>query len=463
MTNLLFFLLFCYFVISFEKNICMDTVKINTKKNLNANNLIELLREEFSSINDTRDANKSIELIDILMSAYAIFSLKHPSLLSFRNQYLEDKENLESIYQIKKVPSDNEMREVIDEIETADIQSIFKIFFKILQRGKELKKYLFMEKYYLVSCDGTEYFQSKKICCKNCMVRNLKNGVTENYHQFYGAAIVHPDIKQVIPLSPEPIIRQDGSKKNDCERNASKRWIANFRKSHPKLSVIIIEDALASNAPHIKELIKHDLRFILGAKESDHKYLFEYISVEKKLGNVIEHTIIEDKKTHIFSFANNVPLNESNKNLLVNFVEYWEVNNKTNKIQHFSWVTDIKIKTGNVYDIMLGGRARWKIENETFNTLKNQGYHFTHNYGHGKKNLSVNLAVIMMLAFLIDQMLELSCNLFQGALKKKGARIRLWENVRSLFNEYLFDSMNQIYEAIIFGHKKSKIEILNSS
>ena len=58
----------------------MDTVKINTKKNLNANNLIELLREEFSSINDTRDANKSIELIDILMSAYAIFSATHVRL-----------------------------------------------------------------------------------------------------------------------------------------------------------------------------------------------------------------------------------------------------------------------------------------------------------------------------------------------------------------------------------------------
>ena len=49
--------------------------------------------------------------------------------------------------------------------------------------------------------------------------------------------------------------------------------------------------------------------------------------------------------------------------------------------------------------LMWGGRARWKIENETFNTLKNQGYHFEHNYGHGYQHLSVVLAMLMLLAF----------------------------------------------------------------
>ncbi len=113
--------------------------------------------------------------------------------------------------------------------------------------------------------------------------------------------------------------------------------------------------------------------------------MFEHVKSEKKLGNVTEYTIIEGDITHIFSYINNVPINKSNEDLLVNFVEYWEINNKTNKTQHFSWLTDFKINKKYVYDIMRGGRARWKIENETFNTLKNQDYHFEHNYGHGKK------------------------------------------------------------------------------
>ena len=88
-------------------------------------------------------------------------------------------------------------------------------------------------------------------------------------------------------------------------------------------------------------------------------------------------------------------------------LEYWAIGDE--KVQHFSWVTDLRVSTRNVYALMRGGRARWKIENETFNTLKNQGYHFEHNYGHGEQNLSGVFATIMMLAFLVDQTQQLCC------------------------------------------------------
>ena len=441
----------------------MSKPSVRIKKKLNVNSLIDLLRSNFGSITDNRDDNRSYTISDVMMSAYAMFSLKLPSLLAFEDSYSNDKQNLQSIYQISKIPSDTQMREVIDCIDSADIQSVFPKVLKRLQRAHELEKFRFMDDYYLVSGDGTEYFKSKKIHCDNCMQRKLKDGSIEYYHQFYGAAIVNPDNKQVIPLAFEPILRQDGNTKNDCERNVSKRFLANFKKAHPRLNAIIIEDSLSSNAPHIKELRKNNFQFILGVKESDHKFLFDYVKEQKKAGKVLEHTVIEKEITHIFSFVNGVPLNKSNQDVIINFLEYWEINNKTGKTQHFSFVTGLKITTKNVYDIMRGGRARWKIENETFNTLKNQDYHFEHNYGHGKKNLSVNLALLMTLAFLIDQVLEISCNLFQGALKKKKRRVRFWESIRELFNLFVFDSMNQIYEAILFGHQKPRIEIQNSS
>jgi hypothetical protein len=66
-----------------------------------------------------------------------------------------------------------------------------------------------------------------------------------------GAAIVHPDFKEVIPLAPEFINKQDGQSKNDCERNAAKRFFEKLRKDHPHLPLIITEDGLSSNAPHI--------------------------------------------------------------------------------------------------------------------------------------------------------------------------------------------------------------------
>jgi len=98
---------------------------------------------------------------------------------------------------------------------------------------------------------------------------------------------------------------------------------------------------------------------------------------------------------------------------LVNVLEYWEID-ANGKVQHFSWITDFVLTPDNVYDIMRGGRARWKIENETFNTLKNQGYCLEHNYGHGEQNLSVVLALLMMLVFLVDQTQQLCCPLFQA-------------------------------------------------
>ena len=112
-----------------------------------------------------------------------------------------------------------------------------------------------------------------------------------------------------------------------------------------------------------------------------------------------------------------MPLNESNPDELVNVLEYWEIH-PDGKVQHFSWITDFLLVPKKVWDIMRGGRARWKIENETFNTLKNQGYHLEHNYGHGEQNLSVVLALLMMLAFLVDQVQQLCCPLFQAAWHK---------------------------------------------
>ncbi len=60
---------------------------------------------------------------------------------------------------------------------------------------------------------------------------------------------------------------------------------------------------------------------------------------------------------------------------------------------------------------MRTGRCRWKVENETFNTLKNQGYNLEHHYGHGKQHLASVLGMLMILMFLVDQIQETSCSL----------------------------------------------------
>ena len=136
----------------------------------------------------------------------------------------------------------------------------------------------------------------------------------------------------------------------------------------------------------------------------------------------------------------------------VNFIEYWEIG--ADSVQHFSWVTDLRVSRRSVFLLTRGGRARWKIENETFNTLKNQGYNFEHNYGHGMDNLSVVFAVVMLLAFLVDQTQQLCCALFRAVWAKMGSKRLLWERLRALFYDYCLDSMRELFEALFDGLEK---------
>ena len=106
-----------------------------------------------------------------------------------------------------------------------------------------------------------------------------------------------------------------------------------------------------------------------------------------------------------------------------------------------------------MYKFMRGARARWKIENETFNTLKNQGYNFGHNYGLGKQHLTEVFVHLVMLAFLINQIQQLCCPLSNAAWKAWKSKRSLWEKVRSKFHEFYIETMEDLYRSLL-DHKQ---------
>jgi Transposase DDE domain len=431
----------------------MATSAPNVRKYLSADALFGLLRSGFADIAEHRPGKPDISLTDALMSAFAMFSLKSPSLLAFDQERTEG--NLQRVYGMERVPCDTAMREILDPVVPECLRPLFKQVFRALQRGKALEEMVFVEGHYLLALDGTGYFSSQQIHCASCLETHHRNGTVTYHHQMLGAALIHPDRREVIPLMPEPIVKQDGSEKNDCERNAAKRLIVKLRQDHPHLKVIVTEDSLSSNAPHIEVLQAHNLHYILGVKEGDHAYLFEQVAAAEQAGRVTydDRDAPATGLRHRFRFVSNVPLNEAHADLRVNFLECWEWDKDT--VQHFSWITSLRVNKGTVYQIMRGGRARWRIENETFNTLKNQGYHFEHNYGHGYQHLSVVFAVLMMLAFLVDQVQQLCCPLFQAVWAKLGSKRRLWERMKALFYDYALASMRQLFEALFYGLQKT--------
>src|SRR6266852_4361785 len=431
----------------------MGLIAPKARKHLSADALFGLLRNGFSKVPDHRSDGSKMTMADALMSGFAMVSLQCPSLLDYDKQRADA--NVKTIYGIQCPPCDSSMREVLDPASPESLRPSFKAAFRQLQRGKALEEMVFFKGCYLLALDGTGYFSSKKIHCQSCLEKHHRDGSTTYSHQMLGAALIHPDRREVIPLMPEPIVKQDGTDKNDCERNAAKRFIVKLRQDHPHLKLIVTEDSLSSNAPHIQVLHDHHLHYLLGVKEGDHAYLFEQVEAAEQAGRVTYYDR-DDPETglrHRFRFVSDVPLNASNADLRVNFLECWEWNQ--DQVQHFSWVTDLRVNKGTAYQLMRGGRARWRIENETFNTLKNQGYHFEHNYGHGYQHLSVVCAVLMMLAFLVDQVQQLCCPLFQAVWAKLGSKRRLWERMRALFYDYALTSMRQLLEALFSGVKKS--------
>ncbi len=417
--------------------------------------LRHVLRPRVKQLPDARQRDGDYTVADAILSALAMFSLKDPSLLAFQNR--RNDENMKNIYRIESVPSDTQMRKILAPLEPDLLRPLFGDVFGELQRGKALEAFVFYQGSYLLSLDGTEYFSSERIHCPCCLQRKHKNGQVTYYHQLLGAAIVHPDHRVVIPFAPEAIVQQDGQTKNDCERNAAKRLLEKIRQEHPRLNLTIVEDGLASNAPHIRLLKELGFHFILGAKPDDHQHLFSAVECASREGRLTTLSWTEPGKDLQAAvqcelrFVNDVPLNQANEDLLVNFLQYTEYDAQGRVLRRFSWVTDFTITRDNAKQLMRGGRSRWKIENETFNTLKNQGYHLEHNYGHGEQHLSVVFAMLMMLAFLLDQVQALCCPQFQ-AVRAKFSSLRLvWDHVRSHFRHFAFASMEHLYDVIISG------------
>lgn len=420
-----------------RKHLSADGLHKAVINSLHKEKLVECKRSEFS-------------WKDCVMSGLAVFGLKFQSLLKFEENKNDKviRGNLKNLYHVTKAPSDTCLRERLDDLMPSNLRRPFRTIFAFLQRGKVLERFLYLNKYYLVSIDGTGQYSSSTVHCKNCCEKHHRDGEVTYYHQMLGAAIVHPDERVVIPLAPEPIVKGDGANKNDCERNAAKRMLADFRREHPHLNAIIIEDGLASNQPHLAYLDSLNLQYVIGVKSGDHAFLFDWIKHTKAGELVINNNHIK----HTFRYINDVPLNDKNFDYRVNVLEYWE-EKPDGKKQYFSWVTSFVITNDNAFALMRAGRARWKIENETFNTLKNGGYNFEHNYGHGNNNLCSIMSMLMVLAFLIDQVQFLCCKLRQQVKEKCGAWYSVFEDVRARFQIAIWDSWAQLYKTLIDPRK----------
>ena len=426
---------------------------MKSKKHLSFRSLRKSMTKQINKFVDKRQESKrSYSLHDAIMSGFACMYFQDPSLLQFQIKLREtkNKDNLTTLFGVRKIPESTQLKQIIDSTDSESFRDIFKKYFYRLQRGKHLESYQIIDGLYLCSIDGSQYYNSQKLDCKKCLRKTHKGGTTSYSHQVLQAAIMHPGQSQVIPLMPEQIRNTDGSIKQDIELNAAKRLIPKIRKDHPQLGIIIVGDDLYSKQPFIETIFANRMHYILVAKPSDHKTLIKNIESSNKLQRIEKQIEGNNGIRHIYEWINKVELNKREDSLEVNYFRFQIIRKdhlgKEKVTYRNSWITDITITEENIEKLVKGGRSRWKIENECFNTLKNQGYYIEHNYGHGEKNLCHNFYLLTLLAFFYHQIFELTDKLYQANRKKFGSKRHMWETLRTYIKILVFDSWKFLLE-----------------
>ena len=427
---------------------------MHAKKHLSFSGLRKTLSKRFDEIQDHRQRVLDYSLSDCLMSALAMMFMQDPSLLAFQRRLQESRNanNLKTVFRINAIPRDTQLRDTLDEVDPAGIEVLYTDFFRSLQRGKHLESYQILDGRYLIALDGSQYFSSDKIHCPGCLFKTTSKGKVSYSHQILQPVLLRPGMRQVIPLAPEQIKNDDGTDKQDCEINASKRIVQRIRADHPKLKIIIGGDGLYSKQPFINELKRHRMSYVLVAKPADHRVMYKFIAELREMdSDELKRLEIKDHKgyTHQYEWAAKVPLTGDEKSEDVQYLEYTMIRKDGKATYHNVWVTDIEIDKNNIAELVRVGRARWKIENETFNTLKNQGYHLEHNFGHGQKNLSYIFFLLNVLAFFAHQIFELTDPLYQECRSKFSSRLEFWNQLRCTIRILIFPSWEAVLLVII--------------
>jgi len=423
--------------------------------------MITTLRLSMTTFPDNRTGkNIRYEIMDAASGAFSVFFTQCPSFLSHQKlmQQRFGLSNARTLFGMRHIPSDNHTRSLLDEVNPTLLSSVFTHCLKALKRSGDLDTYCVTlgknKDDLLIALDGTTYFSSSTINCDNCSTK-VKEGKTQYYHSMVTPTIVKPGNNKVISLAPEFIRPQDGDTKQDCELKASKRWINQYWQKLNTAGVTVLADDLYAHEPFCRDLLKQGCNFIFVCKPESHKTVYEWVKG-------ITKEYVEDRfngQTHqlyTYNYAEGIPLRDGRDAVLVNFVEVRVTDRKSGKqLYHNAFVTNHPLNDQTLPIIIDCGRARWKIENENNNTLKTQGYHLEHNFGHGRKYLAAILATMNILAFLFHTLLDFMNKQYQLLKKVLGARKRLFEHIRVLLIHIPCTNFDHLLTFMIESLKKS--------
>lgn len=411
----------------------------------------------FSGLPDARGQsnNRRYEMADAALSAFAIFFTQSPSFLDsqVRMQQQQGKNNAASLFGVHQIPSDNQIRNLLDPVPPETLFPLMATISDELYRDGHLERFRSINRSFLIALDGTDFFSSEKISCPGCTQTTLKNGKTLNRHIAVTPVLVAPGQKSVVALPPHFVEPRDGHDKQDCELAASARWLGQWGAHYATWGVTYLGDDLYCHQPHCERVLTQHADFLFTCKPESHATLYEWVTDLSRNGRVT--TVVQTRRTgkKVFTdtwrYVNQVPLRNSDDALMVNWCELVTTDSDGKVLFRNAWATSHGITEDNVAELAAAGRARWKIENENNNTLKTKGYHFEHNFGHGKQHLSNLFATLILLAFLVHTTLDWIDPSYLAVRDALPSRRTFFEHLRALILYLPFDDWRHLMQFMI--------------
>ena len=359
--------------------------------------------------------------------------------------------NAQSLFGVHQIPSDNHIRDLLDPVNPEQVFPMFEEILQVLEQQRQLAGWGSFANTVLIALDGTEYFGSSQIHCPRCSTRSIKSGETHYFDSVVTRVIVCPGQAHVIPLVPEFIVLQDGHDLQDCENAAAKRWLLQYGQRYSSLSVTVLGDDLYCHQPLCQLLLAQQCNFIPVCRPESHITLYEQLEGINLPTVTAKRWTGKVEETYTYRYLNAVRLKDSNDALLVNWCELTVSRPDGKVVDRNAFATNHLITDRTVADIVLAGRARWKVENENNNTLKTKGYNLEHNFGHGKQHLSSFLATLNILSLLFHTLLELLDQKYKLLRAHLPTRKTFFDDLRALTGYLYFDSWDHLLTFMLQG------------
>jgi len=396
---------------------------------------------------------------DGLMGAFAVFYFLHPSFLNFQEEMKRKckRSNLERLFGVKDVPCTEHIKNLVDDIEPESLEPAFTGALELARRERIIEKYRVLGGHVPVALDGTWYHASEKIHCKHCLTMTKKVKGEERtlyYHDVVAAAIVAPGNSVVLPLMPEMVRNEDaelhsGTEKQDCERNAAKRWFEGRGEALKWLKPVFLGDDLYACHDICAKIAGLGYSFIFTCREESHPWIAEQVANSYPQTHKKRKWNGRNHMEYRYSWVNGVENRADGEKMLVNWLSLEVWNEEAKKVTyHNTWITDKEVTKDTAAELAECGRARWKIENEHNNVLKHRGYNLKHNFGHGENHASEVFCLLNLLAFLFHGIQDNADEDYKKARASFGRRDAFFWALRYEMSRYLHDDWHDFFLTI---------------